>query len=379
MNIPTVYAWPLAHVFEVMKLKQKTDTLWLEFGVTSGRTIQYISKFADSVYGFDSFLGNPEKWRDGYEVGMFSMGGIPPEVNSNVTLVTGLFQNTLVPFLQEKGKKVSFIHIDSDLYSSAKFILESVKDHMDTDCVIVFDEFVNYPGFETNGEFKAFHEFVAENNVSYEWIGMYGKIGWAGSIHESVAVLMHGPDYVAPAPAAAPAAEVAPAPVEAPAAPVEAPAAPAEVAPEAPAEVAPAAPAEVAPEAPAAPVEAPAAPVEAPAEVAPAAPEVPAEVAPAPEVPAEVAPAPVEAPAEVAPEAPAVPVEAPAEVAPEAPEAPAEVAPAPEAPAEVAPAEVAPAPVEAPAEAPAAPAEVAPVEAPAEVAPEAPAAPEASA
>ena len=334
MNIPLVPGWPLAYVLEGLKLKQKHDTLWLEFGVTSGRTIQYISKYADSVYGFDSFLGNPEKWRDGYEVGMFTMGGVAPEVNPNVTLVTGLFQDTLVPFLQEKGKKVSFIHVDSDLYSSAKFILESVKDYLDTDCVIVFDEFVNYPGFETNGEYKAFHEFVAENNIKYDWIGMHGKIGFLGSIYESVAVTVHAPVEAAP--------EV---PVEvAPEAPAEAaPEAPVEVAPEAPAEVAPEAapeaPAEVAPEAP---VEAaPEAPVEAapeaPAEVAPeapveAAPEAPVEAAP--EAPAEVAP---EAPAEVAPEAPAeVAPEAPADVAPEAaPEAPAEVAP--EAPAEVVP------------------------------------------
>ena len=368
MNIPLVPGWPLAYVLEGLKLKQKPDTLWLEFGVTSGRTIQYISKFADSVYGFDSFLGNPEKWRDGYEVGMFTMGGVAPEVNPNVTLVTGLFQDTLVPFLQEKGKKVSFIHVDSDLYSSAKFILESVKDYLDTDCVIVFDEFVNYPGFETNGEYKAFHEFVTENNIKYDWIGMHGKIGWAGSIYESVAVTVHAPVEVAPevpaevapeAPAEAAPAEVAPeAPAEvAPEAPVEAPVeaapeAPAEVAPEAPVEAAPEAPAEVAPEAPA---EAPAAPAEvapeAPAEVVP---EAPAEVAPeAPAAPAEVAPveAAPEAPAEVAPEAPAeVAPEAPAEVAPveAAPEAPAEAAP--EAPAEVAPEAPVEAPVEAPAE-----------------------------
>ena len=69
MDIPLVPGWPLAYVLEGLKVKQKPDTLWLEFGVTTGRTIQYISKFADSVYGFDYFLGNPEKWRDGYEAG----------------------------------------------------------------------------------------------------------------------------------------------------------------------------------------------------------------------------------------------------------------------------------------------------------------------
>jgi Methyltransferase domain len=340
MAIPDVGVFPLAHVLEVMQLKQKPDTLWLEFGVTTGRSIQYISTFAEKVHGFDSFLGNPESWRPGYNTGTFSTGGVAPEVNANVELVVGLFQDTLVPFLQAQGKKVSFIHVDSDLYSSAKFVLESVKDYLDKDCVIVFDEFVNYPGYETNGEYKAFHEFVVENSVSYDWIGMNGKLGMEGYVHENVAVMIHEVGAAVPGVTA-----------EAPEAPAEAPV-------EVPAEAAPAeAPAEAAPEAPA----------EAPVEV-------PAEAAPAVEAPAEAAPA------EAAPEVPSEePVEAPAEAAP-AVEAPAVEAPAVEAPAVEAPAVEAPA-VEAPAEAPAveAPAVEAPaVEAPAEAAP-AEAAPEASA
>jgi hypothetical protein len=375
-NIPNVNRFPLEHVFEVMALKQKPDTLWLEFGVTTGRTIQYISRFADKVYGFDSFLGNPEKWRDGFEAGVFSMGGATPGVNANVELVVGLFQDTLVSFLQSHPQKISFIHIDSDLYSSAKFVLNAVKDQLDTDCVIIFDELVNYPGFDVEaGELKAFSEFVADNNVSYDWIGMNGTIGMEGYVHENVAVMIHSVGAAVPAEAAVEAAE----------APAEAAVEAAEVAPEAPAEApaevaAEAAPAEAAPAVEAA-VEAPAveAPAEAAVEAAEVAPEAPAE-APA-EVAAEAAPAEAAPAVEAAVEAPAeaAPVEVAAEVAP-AVEAPAEVAPAEvaaevapvEAPAEAAPAEAAPAEV-APVEAPAveAPAEVAPVEAPAEAAPEA--------
>jgi hypothetical protein len=37
----------------------------------------------------------------------------------------------------------------------------------------VFDELVNYPGFDGDtGELKAFYEFITENNVNYSWIGM---------------------------------------------------------------------------------------------------------------------------------------------------------------------------------------------------------------
>jgi hypothetical protein len=65
-NIPDINTYPLTYIFEHMKLKHKKNTLWLEFGVASGRTINYISNFTnDKVYGFDSFEGLPEKWRNG--------------------------------------------------------------------------------------------------------------------------------------------------------------------------------------------------------------------------------------------------------------------------------------------------------------------------
>lgn len=39
-----------------MNLQHKPNTLWLEFGVASGKTINYISNFTnDKVYGFDCF------------------------------------------------------------------------------------------------------------------------------------------------------------------------------------------------------------------------------------------------------------------------------------------------------------------------------------
>ena len=61
-NIPNVEMYPLKYVFEKLKLQHKPNTLWLEFGVASGNTINYISKFTnDKVYGFDSLEGLPEK------------------------------------------------------------------------------------------------------------------------------------------------------------------------------------------------------------------------------------------------------------------------------------------------------------------------------
>jgi hypothetical protein len=117
-NIPNVKTYPLIYVFEKMKLKHKPDTLWLEFGVASGRTINYISKFTnDKVYGFDSFEGLPEKWRDGFDKGAFSRNGNLPKVNDNVELIKGWFDDTLPKFIEKhNNKKVSFIHTTATIF-----------------------------------------------------------------------------------------------------------------------------------------------------------------------------------------------------------------------------------------------------------------------
>jgi hypothetical protein len=76
------------------------------------------------------------------------MNGNLPQVNGNVKLIKGWFNETLLNFIQTQNKKVSFIHLDADLYSSTKYILDVLKDYIDRDCIIVFDELVNYPGFD---------------------------------------------------------------------------------------------------------------------------------------------------------------------------------------------------------------------------------------
>ncbi len=75
--------------------------------------------------------------------------------------------------------------MDADLYSSTKYIFDVLKNYLDKDCVIVFDELLNYPGFDgETGELRAFYEFITENKVDYEWIGIDGE-------NEQVAVIIH--------------------------------------------------------------------------------------------------------------------------------------------------------------------------------------------
>ena len=145
--------------------------LILEFGVFKGSSISLIANNLNknTIYGFDSFEGLPETWRPGFEKGAFSLHTLP-NVPENVSLIKGMFNETLPDFLKEHQEYVSFIHIDCDIYSSTKYVLFGLKDRITRGTVIVFDEFYNYLGWKY-GEYKAFFEFINEIKKSFSYIG----------------------------------------------------------------------------------------------------------------------------------------------------------------------------------------------------------------
>ena len=155
--------------------------LWLEFGVYRGETLNYIASYAPAViYGFDSFEGLPEFWRDGFDKGAFGINEMP-EASQKARLVKGWFDDTLPEFIaNHSGEEISFIHVDCDLYSSTKTIFNLCEDKIKPGTIIVFDEYFNYPGWQ-NGEYKAFQEFMVNSDFRYEYIGYV----WT---HEQVAV-----------------------------------------------------------------------------------------------------------------------------------------------------------------------------------------------
>jgi hypothetical protein len=127
-------------------------------------------------YGFDSFLGLPEAWTLGAKAGAFSTHGRVPAVRDNVKLVAGFFEDTLPAFVAAHGaERVCVLHIDADLYSSTKTIFENLKGTLVPGSVIIFDELINYPGWQ-EGEYRAFMEYVAENYVAFEYIA-YARTG----------------------------------------------------------------------------------------------------------------------------------------------------------------------------------------------------------
>lgn len=140
----------------------------LEFGVYRGETVRVIRDTLDEsfeVFGFDSFIGLPESWVDknGKTVvpsAHFSTGGAMPDI-PGVRLFAGWFSDTLPDYLAIAAP-IALLHVDSDLYSSAKEVLWTLNDYIVEGTIIVFDEwFYRHDPQYDDHEQKAFNEWVA--------------------------------------------------------------------------------------------------------------------------------------------------------------------------------------------------------------------------
>src|SRR5690606_27292453 len=102
--------------------------LVLEFGAYRGASLRAIARrAAQTVHGFDSFEGLPEDWTYYQKQGRFGLEGTPPAfAEQNIELHKGLFEATLPPFLERHPGPARFVHIDCDLYSSTRTVLESL-------------------------------------------------------------------------------------------------------------------------------------------------------------------------------------------------------------------------------------------------------------
>jgi hypothetical protein len=155
----------------------------LEFGVATGRTLNQFAHWLPDkpVHGFDGFVGLPEDWTSRMRKGFFARSSLP-RVRGNCELHVGWFDQTLPGFKTkiQLTRPIALLHIDCDLYSSTVTILNSLKDNIVPGTVIVFDEYLNYPGWYMD-EYRAWIEHVAAYGRSYEYIGRVGR-------HQQVAV-----------------------------------------------------------------------------------------------------------------------------------------------------------------------------------------------
>lgn len=158
---------PLLHGISVA-----SPTGWIaEFGVYFGRSINIISSKMDrQVFGFDSFSGLPEDWKQGEPAGSYSTHGEIPEVGSNVRLLKGWFKDTVPGFISEQQAPASLLHIDCDLYSSTLEVLEYANSHIVPGTVIVLDDFMGFPGYQEH-EMKALSDYCGRYQRRFEYLG----------------------------------------------------------------------------------------------------------------------------------------------------------------------------------------------------------------
>jgi hypothetical protein len=150
------------------------NDLILEFGVCSGKTINFIAGHNPSciIYGFDSFEGLPEDWQSCVPKKSCRLldSNVCPPLLANVCIEKGMFEDTLPTFSNNIGNRlIGFMHVDCDIYSSTKTIFFYLKKNIRSGTMILFDEYFNYDGWE-NHEYKAFSEFISENDLSYEYV-----------------------------------------------------------------------------------------------------------------------------------------------------------------------------------------------------------------
>lgn len=171
------------HLLEAVNYSRvsQLDPIYFEFGCHSGRTFSAVInafnflKIKDyKVYAFDSFEGLPDTTvKDGY----FKKGSFYTSIdnfikiikintsvnNSSLEIIPGFYENSLNEELQSKIEIPSIIHIDVDLYSSCTLVLNFIKPILRPGTVILFDDWYCYPPYPSNGERKAFEEFLLNN------------------------------------------------------------------------------------------------------------------------------------------------------------------------------------------------------------------------
>lgn len=167
-HFPTapIYQHPHATLEHAVKIAPD-EGMALEFGVYSGTTLEIIARIRgrhEPVYGFDSFEGLPEDWRSTFPAATFAVDEFPTIPGAE--LVVGWFDDTLPTFLTQHPGPVALVHVDCDLYSSAKTVLDLVGPRLIEGSVVVFDEYFNYPGWEKH-EHRAWQEYVDRTGAEF--------------------------------------------------------------------------------------------------------------------------------------------------------------------------------------------------------------------
>lgn len=176
---------------------------YYEFGIFKGFATWFADQLADQmagpdfrVFGFDSFEGLPVSSVDFspfWRAGTFSCGMDQVERNmrheranfARIALIRGFFSPELFAEFDSKygSPTPAILVIDSDIYESAKCVLDHFGPRLVPGSIVVFDELRNIDipknaDPSKHGELRALHEFKVEYpSLRLNHIGDFGIFG----------------------------------------------------------------------------------------------------------------------------------------------------------------------------------------------------------
>ena len=161
---------------------------FLEFGVHRCKSINMMAKHDPkrNFTGFDSFEGLPEDWVQNPDAsyirhpkGSFALdeGEEMPHTEPNVSLVKGWFEDSLPVWLTtpEAVERIGILHIDCDLYSSTKTVLDLMNDKIEPGMFLMFDELFSEPPKDVASEKHYFTWEEHEWKALKEWMETYNR------------------------------------------------------------------------------------------------------------------------------------------------------------------------------------------------------------
>ncbi|MBD3232218.1 MAG: hypothetical protein GF315_00680 [candidate division Zixibacteria bacterium] len=143
---------------------------YLEFGVEKGNSMRWTLENSanpkSAFFGFDSFMGLPEKWEFQSE-GTFSVNGKVPVISDpRCKIYSGGFHETLPRFLtQHTFNRKSVIYLDADIYSSTLYVLTTIAHRLKTGDILLLGDFDG-----AMHVFRAFLDFTAAYPVKLKLI-----------------------------------------------------------------------------------------------------------------------------------------------------------------------------------------------------------------
>jgi hypothetical protein len=190
---------------ESKRVTNREQYYWLEFGVAKGSSINITSRALQfkfnqlkkpnsfHIYGFDNFTGLPTVWGK-YSVGAFSLNGSVPFVEPKVTLVKGLLENTLPPFIQQQqfyssipshdnshnneplinAQKILLgMNIDVDLLEPSKYLLDKLYPMMRPGTLLHFHEL--YARNKIYDELEALYYFALDHPIQLRMFPLHSN------------------------------------------------------------------------------------------------------------------------------------------------------------------------------------------------------------